>query len=391
MAMCAQLKETIDKEPSPKKREALLHLYKEGMERMKSAAGNMGGMQSASLQINFLADLSDSVMKLQESMKQMQAQLHNIEQGLLLLTGQPVEQVINFYCERELKHATALPSKVYVPIDGVRIGENRRNSFVVSEDNPAKGLEDEVMEFLKKDDKSVLLVSGYSGSGKSTLAKRIRLRLWKQHQEELKQRAIVAANEDAEAGTPAPKQPLIVPVWVHLPTLAVPLSDLMHESLAKQHGFGEAQLREFENKVHAGEYRLVIVMDGVDELKKEFAKNNLYDRNDLELWREEKTETESWPKVLYFCRAEMLQPDSYPGYEKHFAPSADSGRLSDAEVAKTYFDELVSVTVSTYFDEKTICVDADLIFMRTHTLADRTLWDQDGNLHRGVCSVTSET
>ena len=205
-------------------------------------------------------------------------------------------------------------------------------------------LEDEVMEFLKKEDKSVLLVSGYSGSGKSTLAKRIRLRLWKQHQEELKQRAIVAANEDAEAGTPAPKQPLIVPVWVHLPTLAVPLSDLMHESLAKQHGFGEAQLREFESKVHAGDYKLVIVMDGVDELKKEFAKNNLYDRNDLELWREEKTETESWPKVLYFCRAEMLQPDSYPGYEKHFAPSADSGRLSDPEVAKTYFDELVSTS-----------------------------------------------
>ena len=115
----------------------------------------------------------------------------------------------------------------------------------------------------------------------------------------------------------------------------------MHEALATQHGFGEAQLREFESKVHADEYRLVIVMDGVDELKREFAKNNLYDRNDLELWSAE-TAGESWPKVLYFCRAEMLQPESYPGYEKDFYPNADSGMLADLGVAKTYFDELVS-------------------------------------------------
>jgi hypothetical protein len=408
-SMCQQLKESYDKEASPKKRMALLRLYKDGCKRLKSAASNMGGMQSASLQINMLSDLSESVMQLQETMKQMQAQLHNIEQGLLLLTGQPVEQVINFYCERELQHADTLPSKVYVPIDGVRIGENRRNPFIVSyPDNPPQGLEDEVMEFLKKGNKSVLLVSGYSGSGKSTLAKRIRLRLWKQHQEEILQhRASAETNVGAaEADTaPAAKKALIVPVWVHLPTLAVPLSDLMHESLAKQHGFGAAQLRDFENKVHAGDYKLVIVMDGVDELKKEFAKNNLYDRNDLELWRGE-TEGDSWPKVpelpicadtafilskvgmerqtlrqtslrqnsltatpapllsllislftihssffllspllpppkvLYFCRAEMLQADSYPGYEEHFSPSADSGKLSDPVVARTYFDEI---------------------------------------------------
>jgi hypothetical protein len=81
-------------------------------------------------------------------------------------------------------------------------------------------------------------------------------------------------------------------------------------------------------------------MDGVDELKKEFAKNNLYDRNDLELWRGPSTGND-WPKVLYFCRAEMLQPGSYPHYERHFYPTADSGDLADEEVAKGYFEELV--------------------------------------------------
>jgi hypothetical protein len=94
LAMCNKLKESYDKEASPKKREALLQLYKQSCEKLKSAASNMGGMQSGSLQISFLADLSESVMQLQATMKQMQAQLHNIEQGLLLLTGQPVAQVI---------------------------------------------------------------------------------------------------------------------------------------------------------------------------------------------------------------------------------------------------------------------------------------------------------
>jgi hypothetical protein len=46
-----------------------------------------------------------------------------------------------------------------------------------------------------------------------------------------------------------------------------------------------------------GDYKLVIVMDGVDELKREFARNNLYDNNDLELWRERPNDS-AWPKVL---------------------------------------------------------------------------------------------
>jgi energy-coupling factor transporter ATP-binding protein EcfA2 len=124
-------------------------------------------------------------------------------------------------------------------------------------------LEEQLVAFLEHQEKSVMLVSGYSGSGKSTLAKRIRLRLWKQHQDHLHaleaRRAAEEESEeeeegDAEGGRRGGKrqEAVVVPVWVHLPTLAVPLSDLMHESLAKQHGFGDAQLREFQTKVHEG-------------------------------------------------------------------------------------------------------------------------------------------
>jgi hypothetical protein len=407
-AMCQQLKGTIEKEASPMKRKALLDLYKQSTEKLKAAASNMGGMQGGSLQISFLADLSESVMQLQETMKQMQASLHNIERGLQLLTGQPVSQVINFYCEQELR-ADTLPSKVYVPIDGVQKGTDRRHPFrVVEGENPAMDLEDKVMEFLEKRNKSVMLVSGYSGSGKSTLAKRIRLRLWKQHRNQISQREMRAQAKDQRGDSSAEAESVtqrvlhdavVVPIWVHLPTLAVPLSDLMYESLRKQHGFGEAQLREFEQLVKEGKYKLVIVMDGVDELKKEFAKNNLYDRNDLELWGYWPTKKESrsrnsaddeWPKVLYFCRAEMLQPDSYPHYEQHFYPNADTGELSDPEVAKDYFEELVSESAEDLTSYVMIRCLTDSTLFRYLSSAYRTVWHKDGALYRCARRLASQ-
>ena len=91
----------------------------------------MTGMQSATLQIHFLADLSSSVAQMQETMRQMQATLANIERGLELLRGRPVAEVIAFHCERELKIANAIPSKVYVPVDGVREGGDKMRRFEI--------------------------------------------------------------------------------------------------------------------------------------------------------------------------------------------------------------------------------------------------------------------
>ena len=67
-----------------------------------------------------------------------------------------------------------LRSKVYIPIEGVRAGQDGK--FTVSADNPTfKLLRAVDEEFLRSATKSTLLLAGPAGSGKSTFITELEL------------------------------------------------------------------------------------------------------------------------------------------------------------------------------------------------------------------------
>ena len=87
-----------------------------------------------------------------------------MHEDLLRLVGKPVLEVFAERRAELLRRHSVLRDKVYIPIEGVREGDDPRQKFVVRDDNPAFDLMENVdQKFLQNEQKSVLLLSGPAG------------------------------------------------------------------------------------------------------------------------------------------------------------------------------------------------------------------------------------
>eukprot|EP00854_Cymbomonas_tetramitiformis_P006487 gene6487-7777_t len=185
---------------------------------------------------------------------------------------------------------TQLHDKVHIPIEGL----TEVNGVFPTASNMGKDLLKLVKdEFLDKNAKDVLLISGPAGSGKSTFIQQLEHTLWKMYMEQ-------------------PTDVLLVST--SLATLRNPLTDLIAEALVNK-GLREDQINELRRATQVGEVRLILLLDGYDELGPQFHFKNLYVSNTLEQYRKQESfqaangsASLSWagPKVIIATRTELL-------------------------------------------------------------------------------------
>eukprot|EP00854_Cymbomonas_tetramitiformis_P002925 gene2925-3739_t len=197
---------------------------------------------------------------------------------------------------------TQLHDKVHIPIEGM----TEVNGVFPTTSNMGKDLLQLVKdEFLDKHDKDVLLISGPAGSGKSTFIQQLEHTLWRMYME----------------------QPTgVLLVSTSLATLRNPLTDLISEALVNK-GLREDQIHELRRLTQAGEVRLILLLDGYDELGPKFQFKNLYVTNTLEQYRKQESfqaangsTPPSWagPKVIIATRTELLVRKA--NYKEAFLP-----------------------------------------------------------------------
>jgi len=112
----------------------------------------------------------------------------------------------------------------------------------------------------------------------------------------------------------------IVPILCPLSRLKQPLTKLVQETLKREYGFNDINIRNFKVAAKEEKYKIVFLLDGYDEVSLLNQYKNLYDSNDLEKWGNP-TKT-NFPKVIITCRTEYLM--SFSGYETLFYPEISS-------------------------------------------------------------------
>ena len=87
----------------------------------------------------------------------------------------------------------------------------------------------------------------------------------------------------------------------NLPTLRNPATNMVHDALkAPPYNLRDTQIAELLEQVQNPEepIDLVLILDGYDELRREYLFKNLYQSNNLETWRERSDKASiTWPKV----------------------------------------------------------------------------------------------
>ena len=106
-----------------------------------------------------------------------------------------------------------------------------------------------------------MLIHGPAGSGKSSVAK--------------KAITMILSTVHKEYETKGLK---LVVIKVSLPVMTNPTSDLVSEALARQYAMRETQIIELKEQVQLqdSKIRVVIILDGVDELKAQYRSKNLF-------------------------------------------------------------------------------------------------------------------
>ncbi|KAK3246893.1 hypothetical protein CYMTET_43591 [Cymbomonas tetramitiformis] len=211
----------------------------------------------------------------------------------LEVASMPRSVVEELRCELQEQRGrqwTQLHDKVHIPIEGL----TEVNGVFPTASNMGKDLLKLVKdEFLDKNAKDVLLISGPAGSGKSTFIQQLEHTLWKMYMEQ-------------------PTDVLLVST--SLATLRNPLTDLIAEALVNK-GLREDQINELRRATQVGEVRLILLLDGYDELGPQFHFKNLYVSNTLEQYRKQESfqaangsASLSWagPKVIIATRTELL-------------------------------------------------------------------------------------
>ncbi|KAK3257794.1 hypothetical protein CYMTET_33130, partial [Cymbomonas tetramitiformis] len=268
------------------------------------------GFYSAVLQLLQLLQFAgaDSLLEQRDSKERTPLQCakkHMQVAAALEVASMPRSVVEELRCELQEQRGrqwTQLHDKVHIPIEGM----TEVNGVFPTTSNMGKDLLQLVKdEFLDKHDKDVLLISGPAGSGKSTFIQQLEHTLWRMYME----------------------QPTgVLLVSTSLATLRNPLTDLISEALVNK-GLREDQIHELRRLTQAGEVRLILLLDGYDELGPKFQFKNLYVTNTLEQYRKQESfqaangsTPPSWagPKVIIATRTELLVRKA--NYKEAFLP-----------------------------------------------------------------------
>ncbi|KAK3254034.1 hypothetical protein CYMTET_36738, partial [Cymbomonas tetramitiformis] len=339
LAALEKARAEAEREAEPLKKQERLLACREALASLAGVSRNVQDIGSA-LQVlmAFLTGVDTKLDAMGASLDKLQEEVSELREDVRRLVGRPVREMLAKQRERRAKQWEQLRDKVHIPIEGMKADEN--GEFVL--DKQRSQVEDMLAlvtrEFLKSEQKDVLLLSGPAGSGKSTFVRQL------EHYLES-----VLAKEYAD----------VLLVMVSLPTLQNPVTDLFAEAL-RHKGLREAQIHELRDLVEAGEVRLVLLLDAYDELKPQFQFTNLYVSNSLEQFRRQDhaqdgkaspSPSPSWvgPKVIVTSRTELLMRDKQ--YANSFVPlEMDNEDKCDDNKAMGFFLELRIVSFENKLD-----------------------------------------
>ncbi|KAK3261423.1 hypothetical protein CYMTET_29668, partial [Cymbomonas tetramitiformis] len=325
LAALEKARAEVEREAEPLKKQERLLACREALASLAGVSRNVQDIGSA-LQVTmaFLTGMDTKLDAVGASLDALQAEVRELREDVRRLVGRPVLEEIWEQMERSAAGGRRLHERVYIPARGVHGGEDGK--FEPDKDtNPPKDLLDKVRdEFLSKEEKSVLLLSGPAGSGKTTFVEQLVLFLEREY---VKKRA---GEEAGAEGAP------VLLVKASLPTLQNPLTDLFAEALRRSMQLREAQIHELRELAQQGKCRLLFLLDAYDELQTKHQFKNLYMTNNLEQYRDQGAESAadppdqgavapSWPKVIITTRTELLARHK-EDYMHAFAPIETMGR-----------------------------------------------------------------
>lgn len=132
--------------------------------------------QQIGVQMLFIKDLKQQLHKIQLAIQNVQQDINDIKQDMRFLTGKSIQQLIMYRYNQVINNP--LFDKIYLQLN-------------VHSLNNVKNISEFVMDFMNKDKKSVLVLTGLSGAGKSTFVKHLErkyLIMWKQSLEQNKEK-----------------------------------------------------------------------------------------------------------------------------------------------------------------------------------------------------------
>ena len=241
---------------------------------VKIQLNNVEGIsQETGLVVSFLSDMQTKLDGLSKQLTKLAFHLHNLDENVQQLVGQPVMNVLQSKREEVLAKARCWPREVHIPLQ-VKTEKPDSNC---SESQPRYCM-DEVKQFLGygKDNslevnsahprKSTLLIMGEAGSGKSTFGDELELFILGKFSMDKKTK-----NVD------------VVCIRAHLPTLQNPFSNLFSESLEVQYKLREAQINSLKDKARSKteNIEIIFILDGFDEMRAEARNRNIYVGNNL--------------------------------------------------------------------------------------------------------------
>ena len=275
-----------------------------------------------------------------------------------------MEMVEKVQAETLAASSAHLPREVY--LEAKVCGPGRKGDFFVDDkENPAVPI-GEVFDAFLKGKENVMLLSGFAGSGKSTAVGKLKIRILERF----------AARTDGKK---------VFLLHVSLPKLKNPLSNLFEEGITTVYGsrMRPEQIAELVTLIQEGKVLPVIIADGVDEMPPSYQGKNLWVSNSLEQFRCRimptkiatagiRTEAtaagvievsssatanngdlendiadsyESWPKVIFTCRAENLEGQK--SYSSWFLPrERDNPAKDEEQEALKYYHESRFVSFS---------------------------------------------
>ncbi|WP_316359038.1 NACHT domain-containing protein [Candidatus Neptunichlamydia sp. REUL1] len=337
-----EVQNQISHEPNLEKQRKIIAYCQGKQKELNAVLDNLTGMQDQmGLAIQFLGDMKSQLFAIQQDLKEIQADVKEIKKGVEFLVGKPIDELFSF--RKEMAAQNPALNKVYISID----------CYSVENNNEKKPLMDEVLTFItypkEKETrkgsvskrpafkgKTTLLITGEPGAGKSTFMRHLEHELWEKKK---------AAWKDI--GKAESKK--IIPIVCSLPRLQQPLTDLVQETLEREYGFDERNIRELKDKAREGIYNIVFILDSYDEINPRYQYKNLYDSNDLELWGN--PVSMGFPKVIITSRIEYLE--SHPGYDSLFHPKI-SDALEDYDAQSRYMERRIAPFVdqrNDYFNQ----------------------------------------
>ncbi|CAD8125112.1 unnamed protein product [Paramecium sonneborni] len=279
--------------------------------------------------IIFLQDLKQDLLRIENSIIQMQETLDIMSKDIKYLKGRTIIELLELRMKKILQQRLIFNSdNIYIPIktkeklNDSKFSNEKTNLF--TDDIFGDG---EINEFIWKSSKDSFLIHGQAGSGKSTAARKIEEFLWMFYQKNKKSDYI----------------PLI-PIFVSLPQLRDPVYNCIEETLkSDNYRFNDRQIQDFQEAVEKRKFKLVIIMDSYDELKTDYVGLNLNISNKLSKWKCQ-TDKNKFPKIITTCRTELF---NIAGYNTWFLSESNNPQFYkevkllkfNTEQQKLYIDQ----------------------------------------------------